>query len=46
MEASIKELKDENTMLKRDIASMKYENNVLKTAQDELEQYEDKNVLK
>ncbi|CAB3991826.1 Hypothetical predicted protein [Paramuricea clavata] len=39
MEAGMKKLKDENSILKRDLANTKGENDLLKIAQDELEQY-------
>ncbi|CAB3993982.1 Hypothetical predicted protein, partial [Paramuricea clavata] len=39
MEAGMKKLKDENSILKRDLANTKVENDLLKIAQDELEQY-------
>jgi hypothetical protein len=39
MEAGMKKIKDENCILKRDLANTKGENDLLKIAQDELEQY-------
>ena len=39
MEAGMKKLEDENSILKRDLANTNGENDLLKIAQDELEQY-------
>jgi hypothetical protein len=39
MEACMKKLKDENSILKRDLANTKGENDLLKIARDELKQY-------